>query len=283
MSKRKLTQLQVYEAINLYNSGKSSLEISKRFGCSSPTVLSELKKSNQIIRKSYDCKRIYTINENYFESVNTQNKAYFLGLLYADGNVSEFKTSVCLILKNEDSYLIKLFNQDIGSNKPTNLVKEKYTKLEINSEKFKLDLIKLGCSFRKTHILEFPSEKIVSSDLIWHFIRGYFDGDGCIYTKNRFLVNICGTYNFLNSLKTFLQGFDIKCSVGKMKSVYQLQITNKKDFMKFFKNLYNDSNVSMTRKKKKYEIISDCHKESPEKAREFLNKLRHEQTELGTF
>lgn len=53
-------------------------------------------------------------------------------------------------------------------------------RLACYSKKSYTDLINKGCGINKSLILKFPDETQVPQNLISHFIRGYFDGDGCV-------------------------------------------------------------------------------------------------------
>lgn len=126
--------------------------------------------------------RRYTVNENYFECVDTIDKAYFLGLLYSDGYVNSggFYLSLC----ETDLSILEVFKKTIGYSgdiKTKSNGNEKHCiqkHLNIHSSKLAKSLISLGCVQNKTHILKYPS--FLNEKLTSHFIRGYFDGDGCI-------------------------------------------------------------------------------------------------------
>lgn len=100
-----LTKIQENEIINLYNSGLSSLKVSKIINYSKRTVLNVLKRNNIKARKNIRNKKYY-FNENYFEDINSSDKAYFLGLLTADGNVSK---AVNISLQKPDEYILEIF------------------------------------------------------------------------------------------------------------------------------------------------------------------------------
>lgn len=129
-------------------------------------------------------------NENYFDIIDTPQKAYFLGLLYADGCISHTTRtsgSICYImaiaLQEDDKYVLEKFR--IEMERPNNLLfirgndhrKAKFC-FTVSGEKIHHDLEKHGCVERKSLILQFPTT--VPEELMSHFIRGYFDGDGCI-------------------------------------------------------------------------------------------------------
>ena len=64
----------------------------------------------------------YTFNKDYFERIDSKDKAYFLGLLYADGcnSISATKQhhTIVLNLQEKDKDILDIFNKYINSNKP---------------------------------------------------------------------------------------------------------------------------------------------------------------------
>jgi len=151
--------------------------------------------------------RKYQIDESVFETIDTEEKAYWLGMLYADGNVSDRSNDIEVTLQAEDyNHLLKL-RDFFKTDKPVyKKDKKKYDKtyegyrLIICSKKIKQDLIRLGCLPRKSHILQFPTTEQVPEHLMSHFVRGYFDGDGCITFANKgvtLVIELLGTEDFL--------------------------------------------------------------------------------------
>lgn len=131
--------------------------------------------------------------------------------MYADGNVSSTINNVELSLSEKDLDHLKKFKSFLKTNKEVKISQVKYKdkvynrcRLIMSDKHLKSQLIKLGCVPKKSTILIFPDEDIVPKSLINHFIRGYFDGDGCLsFTKTgRCVVQIIGTKEFLNGLQT---------------------------------------------------------------------------------
>ena len=48
-----------------------------------------------------------------------------------------------------------------------------------------LQLIKKGIPEKKSYIVKFPSNKIIPNNLMSHFLRGVFDGDGDVGNSDR--------------------------------------------------------------------------------------------------
>ncbi len=128
------------------------------------------------------------MNHDYFNTIDTEAKAYWLGLLFADGYNYEARDRVVLTLAQTDIEILERFARDIGYVNQIYTVIPKLPNCQplrtvtINSRTMSEALARLGCVQRKSLILEIPS---IPDDLMRHFMRGYFDGDGCIYLKER--------------------------------------------------------------------------------------------------
>jgi DNA-binding transcriptional regulator WhiA len=208
--------------------------------------------------------RKYKFNEHYFKEIDTPNKAYFLGLLYADGSIGERKNSCALKLKEEDKYIIETFKEEVEIQKPlyyrksepikgTDYIGKPQYKLELNSKILIEDLKNLGVVPNKSLVLKFPRKMRYMDD----FLRGYFDGDGCIYnSQNRIMLNIVGSEDFCKGFSQYLElEFNIKSKPKKEnrgKSWY-LYIMKIKDVLKFCSIIYySEACIKLERKYKKY-------------------------------
>ena len=203
--------------------------------------------------------RKYKLNENFFEKIDSEEKAYFLGLLYADGYINETLNMVDLTLHKQDKEILdKLIVYLYPQGRPLKIIRNDYIRLVINSKKIVEDLKLHGCFQKKTFKLEFP---IILNELIKHFIRGYFDGDGCITIDNKKTLNISivGTINFLNVIKQIL------CKECKLNNtVYDNRHPNRNNNIRalryggniimnrIYHYLYDNSIIYLTRKKNKF-------------------------------
>jgi len=143
------------------------------------------------------------INENYFETIDTNEKAYWLGFLYADGYIGNKneKLQICLSVKDEshlDKFIICIGSElsckrYYGPYKTSGKQVHWYTK----KRKIVNDLIKLGCTNKKSHTIRFP--KLNSHDFNCAFLLGYYDGDGSATPFNTKIA--CGNINFLKDIK----------------------------------------------------------------------------------
>ena len=213
----------------------------------------------------------YECDHNYFEKIDTEEKAYWLGFLYADGYVRLLKRNsgqIKLKLNTKDKDHIILFKECIKSTNPVINKIDKFTKngkeytsfnstISIYSKKMVDDLISHGCFNNKTFKIRIPD---LQSLMLNHFIRGYFDGDGCIYKvksrPNSYSISICSNHNFAIDMLNFINiGYILK------KDNYSLLLINKISEIKKFRELiYNNSNIFLQRKYLKFYSIVDDYK-----------------------
>ena len=192
-----------------------------------------------------------------FETIDTEEKAYWLGFLYADGSVGSKEHKIELGLAEQDLKQIEKFRDFIGiMNKIIYRPTTKSYRYSFRSESCKEDLIKQGCTPKKSLILKFPTEDQVPQNLIRHFIRGYFDGDGWFTnTEECFQAGIIGTEDFI---KGFLDNIEIENKNNKIFDVHRENGAKRyvfgayQDVLNFLNWIYKDSNVYLDRKYEHY-------------------------------
>lgn len=210
--------------------------------------------------------RIYTLNETFFDIIDTEDKAYFLGFLYADGNHFTKRNRITISLQERDKHILEKFNEIIESNRPLSFRKKETINkrkgfencqnqfiLNINNKHLSKKLLDLGLFNNKTMILKFPTENQVPEELQKHFIRGYFDGDGCVEKQG---ASFMGTFDFCNTIcKIVKNKFNINFHT-RFKSNYPTceSSIKSKSARIFLKWLYDDSSIYLFRKYEKYLI-----------------------------
>ena len=110
--------------------------------------------------------------------------------------------------------------------------------------------------FKSSNELNLKESKI-KEDLINHFIRGYFDGDGCLcYTEKTLEVSMIGTYEFLEVVCDIIN-IDKKriYDLNKNKRTSRLVLSSKKDIENFLNYIYKDANIYLDRKYEKYKNL----------------------------
>lgn len=277
-----LSQDSIDHIISLYNNGYSAATIGLIVNRSSGFIQKVLKSNNIQLRSLSDaCNRIKTINNTFFDTINTESKAYYLGLLFADGSIKSKSNRIELKLIEQDKDILSKFSNLILGQERLNYIEYKkypyacknannlYT-FCVSNKSIKDALIKLGCTPNKSLTLKFPQN--IPNELLKHFIRGYFDGDGCITyasLKNHkdFYTAIVSTNDFCVSLQNIiLNVLDIKSGIirgsGKKNTITKkLYIGGNRQVLKFMSWLYSDATYFLQRKYNKFlELKEQCAK-----------------------
>ena len=233
-----------------YNNNQNSF-LCKKYDCCNETLVKFLRKNN------VECKwkAQSTENEDFFHDINSEEKAYYLGFICADGSISKRKISITLNTKDID--ILYIFKNLLKTTAPVNsrIYSDKRngtiihtTSIQIYSKKMISDLSVLGVNKNKSNQLRLPD---INENLIRHFLRGLFDGDGHISGQ----CNLISTYECLDDIMVYLNKFNINVNqyretINKEKNVYKNFIS--KDRIKFLNLLYSNSNVYLERKYNAY-------------------------------
>lgn len=204
----------------------------------------------------------YARNSNYFDVIDTENKAYFLGLLYADGNNCSPHNSITLSLQEEDGYLIEQFKNEIGYEGPIHYDRlhdknprhKNQVRITLNDEHMSRQLYNLGIVDNKSLILKFPT--FLRDDLLRHFIRGFFDGDGGVYHYERLSkmsTNTTSTLEFLTAIRNIMSSFGCKSNITHPKrylnhNTYVLLTCGNVSSLRYLSWMYEDCEIKMLRK-----------------------------------
>ena len=251
----------IESAVEDFINGMTIVDITTKYKTSQQAISKELKDRGLDIRKGYSW---YSSNDQTFREINDEKSAYFLGLLYADGNVGE-KNNIVLILAQEDRYLVEALKEYAQYTGPVHFqkrYKEHYadiSRLYFCNKKICENLAKLGCVPRKSLILKFPTFDQVPEYLMNHFIRGYFDGDGSAWVckRGKIFSELVGTYDFCSKTADFLKKkLNITCNVYDQKNttVKRLKISTRASYV-FLDYLYKDCSIKMERK---FVIFKKC-------------------------
>lgn len=200
------TKVKYEECKKLYlNNNMSLTQISKLMKVNRGRLSNYLKQQGvEVVNRQNES----DINSNIFSVVDSEEKAYWLGFLYADGYVSSIDNHIEIGLSSIDLEHIKKFAKFINFQGEIQ-ANDKRARISFRNKKMHEDLVSLGCLPNKSLIISFPNEEQMSKDLVPHFVRGYIDGDGYIgIHKNGFgrWGLTCGSINFLKEL-TFKTGW----------------------------------------------------------------------------
>lgn len=280
---RKLTDNQKIEIVEKYLTGNySCIGLGKEYSVHSSSISNILKvRKIPINNDKAFLARKYLLDEHYFDTIDDEHKAYWLGWLYSDGNI--FKRSITISLQEEDKEILEKFQQDLNSNRPLEYIsnfnqKDGYIrkpqwKISLTSLNMVEKLFNLGCHPKKSLTLEFPTEDQVPKHLLRHWLRGMWDGDGTFcyqtgktYNKrvNKFYErfqlesSIVGTLNICNGIKDFIldqTGILTRVKDIKNKEVKRLKNNKIQDIYQFSLWLYSDCSIYLERKYNKCKEI----------------------------
>lgn len=233
------------------------------------------------------------IRHDFFSKIETELQAYLLGFYAADGSINEKRKTLRIHLQKRDSELVYLYKDIISPDARVFTIEEHETTgrngmkitahesfgVDITSAKICNDLVRLGIGYGKSyselHIPEMPKE------LVRHFIRGYFDGDGSFvggvrYPKNRPnpITTVCMSIiakkpSILNEFIKFFSEYNLTINLNYLKrdDAYRFTTSSKKVCREIYHILYDDANFYLSRKYNKFsyyantedtQIISDA-------------------------
>ena len=266
--KKQIIEAAIEEYVGMSKFERSIAKTSAKYGINKKTLARYLKERNiEIIAN----KGAYPIDESVFEKIDTEEKAYWLGFLYADGYVAANSNQVglglalCDIahLEKYKSFIkwegeIKVYKEHQFGSKDNHNKKgeEMYNcKVIITNEKIHRDLVNLGCVPNKSLILQFPTEDQVPKEFQVAFIRGYVDGDGTLglyphSKKNPRLEEsllIVGTKPFLEKVQEVLGPGYLMQKKNCNEHTYRLGYSTMKAF-KAADIMYKNATVYLDRK-----------------------------------
>lgn len=247
------------EMCDMYNNGYTQFEIFEEY---KEHIKSESNVHNLLLRNNINLRRVGTRssveNHNYFDDIDTEKKAYFLGLIISDGCVMDNNT-INLGLSIEDSYLIEEFGKEIGFTGKYYIRERKKPKkdgtlgrmfvIRFISKQMAESLSKYGVIPRKTGYEYLPDN--IDERFMPALIRGIFDGDGTVYMSKYLRFGFYGSHRLCEQILEYFNFEGI--SVFDKKSVSTF-ITQRVIYVQRFYNIiYNNATIYMTRKKIKFD------------------------------
>ena len=204
--------------------------------------------------------RKYTFDYRYFKNIDNQNKAYWLGFIYADGCLCKNGRSIGLkiSLSIKDKQILEDFKKELNFTGPVRVFKQKkqtgkvfeYCDIALNHKDTAQDLTNQGVFFNKTSIITYPN---LPQELNRHFVRGFWDGDGTVFMDRTYVRSalVSGSELFVNQIANVIRKNTlVSTNVYKdpAKEAWRFRITNKKGNKSFYEWLYKDANSYLERK-----------------------------------
>lgn len=216
----------------------------------------------------------YPIDEHYFDSIDTEEKAYILGFIASDGNVTWKPYNLKIEINDDDidvlTKIASAMNYDYTPLKYSYVCKYKdgsqavshTVRLNITNKTLVRSLAKYGIVPAKSNVLDMDLEQI-PEDYIRHFIRGYWDGDGHIDITHGIHLSVVSTFmmigSFILHLEKVIPNFAYTLHYRNKDNLMNetMYINRKAVCMDLLSYLYEDSNIYMDRKYKQYEIVKE--------------------------
>lgn len=244
------------QIFQLLSEGMSINQVAKTIGNSHSTLLKFLKNHN------YDTKKkMYDVDLNFFKKIDSEAKAWTLGWIYSDGNVMHNCWRIAIQNSDIDALekIKKLINYSGPIRHNINKANTLMSELYVGRKEMVRDLINLGCPPKKSLIIKFPTEDIIPNNLLHHYVRGIWDGDGSLGDN---YCSITGSYNFIHGLVKILPCTysslyqSNSCKKRKqdpLKSSWEVRMSRQAEMYKFLTWIYQDSTYYLDRKYQKYQ------------------------------
>jgi hypothetical protein len=254
---------------DLYTSGCTGKQVAASLGISLSRCYYYIKKLG-IGRSPSQTSRKYSLDEDFFYDINSDSKAYVLGLLFADGHIErgDRGSKIVIGLQERDKRLLEDVSIALQSNKPLYPIYKtcngktfKGWRIAFSSKKLVNALEKYGCVSPKWNRIRLPD---LSSSLMHSFLRGYIDGDGCIYLGNsKRYVSLTGNRDFIEDISSFLKKTLNICGTvsphHSSKDVAILRYNRWDDIAYLLDFIYTDSTIHLERKYQKYLQFRDLY------------------------
>ena len=263
MARKIISQELKDKIIEEYKSKPMSLEtLEARYDLSHPTISKILSGIPKYAKAT-----IYNpeLKEDFFENIDCEEKAYFLGLLIADGNVfiddkDNRQASISITLDSGDEYLLETFRALLKINTSITHDGRGCSQIAIRSNKMAQSLEKYGVIPRKSFDTYLPR---ISDDLMPHLLRGILDGDGSIKAKQTNIrgryahaISYCGTHRLMCDIADWCIANNIKNPIVydyKNRCLSELKLQSVDSMYKFGEMLYINATIYMKRKKDAYD------------------------------
>lgn len=271
----KFTEEEKQKIIDLYKTGKTPGQICKEVDSlkdrKPQTLYPILIKAGLYQKKDKNDLRRFKVNDHYFDVIDNEHKAYWLGLLLADGflsNSGHATESFGISLSIKDKYILEEFVKDLES---TYTVKEyigkskfknsctdfAYAKLLIKSKQIFNKLIEYGFTIKKSYDGVVPEEHI-PDNLKIHFIRGYFDGNGGLSIgsgSHLYTLDFTGTKEIITWILKYFGKENLKLQErhpDRDNNNVSIKISGDKQIYSIMNQIYKDATIYLNRKYERY-------------------------------
>ena len=257
-----------------YKNNISLRNLEEKYNVSRSTISSYLEKIG-IKKIKGNHYRKYFHDEDFFEKIDSEEKAYWLGFMFADGYIVDNEKrygqdAFALTLAKDSIDSLEKFKKSIKATNPITWDTSKKNsqpqgRLLMRSQKTVNDLIDKGCVKQKSLILQPP--KNIPEELIRHFIRGFFDGDGSLIKYERtkdsiiYSINITSTYEMVKWIKQVFQMGQIFPEKRREQTWY-FTVGGNQQVITLYHFLYDNATIWMDRKYNRFQELLNKYSEN---------------------
>jgi hypothetical protein len=202
-------------------------------------------------------KRVYSVDDGFFDDLRSEKKCYWLGALTADGHSRESINKVIFEISNKDREWIEQLKDHLKFMGPVKPTKHNCVRIVMSSKRLTERLSSLGLDGHKTFTVAFCAS--VPEQLVRHYIRGIIDGDGSItFSRGAPVLSVSGTKGVLEGIRSYFEGCILEAgALPKKKRIHELKNSNickiKYEGTRLvpflLSHIYSKAGVSMLRKK----------------------------------
>jgi len=267
---KRLSEEQISEAIHLYTAGGLSYKkIGDRFGVSDNSIRGLLKRRGVTPRTLSESHRRIECNHGYFGQMLDEQRAYWIGFLLADGGITkrsygQTNRVTCRLAPCDIGHLRKLLSA-LGSGHKITDVGHQGVQLSISSSEMVQDLSKHHVSPRKSANHQFS--KAIPENLLKHYFRGYFDGNGGIsrHRSSKWSINCAAGENFLIAFRDWIGGQigGHPAKISFADGIHRIAWAGTHRCREILDLMYHDASIYLERKMLKYEqVVNDAESSS---------------------
>lgn len=243
-----ICKLYIHEGLNI-------CQLAREYAVTEAAIRKRLLAQGVRLKTQSEAQTKRRLDACFFDNIDSERKAYWLGFLLADGCVRDEpgkQPTIFVDLAQEDAGHLQALLVDLRCDTHVGFYRDKSAYISIRSARLAEGLARHGCIPRKTRVVKFPGT--VPRELYPHFVRGYFDGDGSVYysrSLQNWYMNIAGTSAFVERVRDILVEACGAYPVRPQRTgafTYQIQFGGRRQVLRILRWLYCGATLYLPRK-----------------------------------